>query len=62
MLISVLIGVFIGFSVMVFIAIAIIFPEWVGIAGKKSQDIEAGHRASPSEEDSSRTEKKHDEN
>ncbi len=53
MLITVLISLFIGFGVMVFIAVALVFPEWVGIAGKKSQEIEAAHREGSPEQTSS---------
>tara|TARA_Y100000780_G_scaffold232551_2_gene265879 strand:- start:47778 stop:47963 length:186 start_codon:yes stop_codon:yes gene_type:complete len=37
-LIFLLVSLFIGYGVL-----AIFFPEWVGIAGKKAQEIEARH-------------------
>lgn len=27
-----------------FVGIAVFFPEWVGITGKKAQDVEKSHR------------------
>lgn len=37
-LVFLVVGLFVGYAVL-----AIFFPEWVGIAGKKAQEIEAKH-------------------
>lgn len=51
-LIWILIGFF-ALSTMVFIAIAIFFPEWVGITGQKARDIQK-HQHNPDEQDSTK--------
>lgn len=43
------IGAFFVFCLFIFFAVAIFFPEWVGITGKKAKDIMAhqqGHNLS----------------
>lgn len=37
-LVVLLVGLFVGYALL-----AIFFPEWVGIAGKKAKEIEAKH-------------------
>jgi hypothetical protein len=57
MIVTVFIGLFIALSVLAFIFVAFMFPEWVGIAGKKSKEIEADHRPQKAADSSSTEEK-----
>lgn len=44
-LVFLLVSLFVGYAVL-----AIFFPEWVGIAGKKAQEIEAKHNPENSDQ------------
>lgn len=43
-------GALFTFCILAFIALALFLPEWVGIQGKKAQEIESEHKSEAPEE------------